>query len=56
VVNNQFLPSILILPVAWDGGMGHPCKLAASLKTPTGCFLYARAYHPGEERLNGSVA
>ena len=24
-----------------------PCSLAASLKTPTGRFLYARPYHPG---------
>ena len=24
-----------------------PHKLAASLKTPTGCFLNARPYHPG---------
>ena len=26
----------------------HPCSLAASLKTPTGCFLNACPYHPGD--------
>jgi len=30
-----------------DGGIGRRCSLAASLKTPTGCFLNARPYHPG---------
>ena len=53
-------PSGLILSIRQNKSFvsdpGHPCRLAASLKTPTGCFFYARPYHPGEKRLNGSMA
>ena len=35
--------SKFVLP---DGGMA-PLQSGCSLKTPTGCFIYARPYHPG---------